>query len=192
MVLERSVFLTDKNRIPHIRINLLPPPTKVKTSVNWRMSLLCLFRAFREFVTGEQKTEMRIKNVETLLLEYGSYQKWLRSVDENYIVRYLSKKDIARCHPMLINAISMYPFRRKKHILFVCKKFQELLLYAEDYYQTDILAAAAGFLEAAGFTPALQQLIWRRNYFLTQGFSESDDVIIILNSVIQSLIKKEV
>jgi len=152
--------------------------------------LLRSVRAFAERMSGKQKTDMKIKKVETLLFENGSYQKWLRLVEENNIIIYLSRKDIARCHPLLINAISMYPFSHEKNIRFVCKKFQELLLYAEDYHQTDILVSVTGFLEAACFTPAVQQLIWRRNYFLTTGLTESDSVIIILNSAIQHILHK--
>ena len=177
----------NQDGVPHIRINLLPVPVRNHISVNWQMLLYRLAAAFAKHITWSHKTDIQIKNVETVLFESGSYQKWLRSVNEDYIIRYLSQKEISKCHPLLINAVSMYPFRKKENIRFVCGKFQELLLYAEDYHQTDILVSAAGFLEAAGFKPAVQQLIWRRNYFLTKGFTESDGIIIILKSAIQRL-----
>jgi hypothetical protein len=111
----------------------------------------------------------RMRRVERILTGI-SYHEWVRTVSADDILFYLSvKRQLWTCRMVLINAICRDPFTRKKHVTAVCRTFHELLLRFDAYQQTDVLCSIVGFFEAAGFTPALYELTWWRNYFLQTG-----------------------
>ncbi|MGF1526008.1 MAG: hypothetical protein ACFCBW_04350 [Candidatus Competibacterales bacterium] len=130
--------------------------------------------------------------VEALVFSGEPSFVWLDSVSEEDIVQYLGIKPPTTYHPDVIPLICRYPFQDEENVLFACQRFLKLFIYFDQYLyeyreRTDVLAFIAGFFEAAGFVPAINQLVFQRNWLLKQGMPPQSCEVLSLNHAIEGL-----
>lgn len=139
---------------------------------------------------------MAYQDVENIVLRGDPSHVWLNSVEEVDIVEYMGRTQPTQYHPDVIPLICRYPFADEDNMVFVCQRFLQLLVYSESYLyrykdRTDIFIFIAGFLESAGYTPAINQLVFHRNLLLKQGFSNTSGEVLTLNFAITHLYQKK-
>lgn len=183
-----------------LKINVRPDSPDSPDSSRWSVhAWLSRFRKHQEEKTKRRQrlqgslNQDSIRRVETILTGI-SYDEWLRLVSETDILCYISAKiPFLPCPIVLFNAICRYPFTRKKHMMEICGKFHDLLIQIDIHHQPDILSVMSGFFEAAGFTPALNELIWRRNYLIMHRSRAAldDGIIMVLDHAISSLLREQ-
>jgi len=136
------------------------------------------------------------QDVENIVLRGDPSHVWLNSIEEMDIVEYLGRKQPTQYHPDVIPLICRYPFTDEDNMIFVCQRFLQLLVYSESYLycykdRTDIFIFIAGFLESAGYTPAINQLVFHRNLLLKQGLTNTSGEVLTLNFAITHLYQKK-
>jgi hypothetical protein len=136
------------------------------------------------------------QDVENIVLRGDPSHVWLNSIEEVDIVEYMGRKQPTQYHPDVIPLICRYPFTDEDNMTFVCQRFLQLLVYSESYLyrykdRTDIFIFIAGFLESAGYTPAINQLVFHRNLLLKQGLSNTSGEVLTLNYAITHLYHKK-
>jgi hypothetical protein len=136
------------------------------------------------------------QDVENIVLRGDPSHIWLNSIEEMDIVEYLGRKQPTQYHPDVIPLICRYPFADEDNITFVCQRFLQLLVYSESYLycykdRIDIFIFIAGFMESAGYTPAINQLVFHRNLLLKQGLANTSGEVLTLNFAITHLYQKK-
>ncbi|MEE4378778.1 MAG: hypothetical protein V2J55_14895 [Candidatus Competibacteraceae bacterium] len=139
---------------------------------------------------------MAYQDVENIVLRGDPSHIWLNSIEEMDIVEYLGRKQPTQYHPDVIPLICRYPFADEDNITFVCQRFLQLLVYSESYLycykdRIDIFIFIAGFMESAGYTPAINQLVFHRNLLLKQGLANTSGEVLTLNFAITHLYQKK-
>ena len=139
---------------------------------------------------------MAFEDIESIVFRGDPSHVWLDAITEDDIVEYLGRKQPSDYHPDVIPLICRYPFKNEENIQFVCQRFFKLMLYSEKYLcdyenRTEVLVFIAGFLEAAGYTPALNQLIFHRNSFLKQGFDGASAEVLAISHAINNLYSRK-
>lgn len=135
---------------------------------------------------------MAFQDVENIVFQGEPSYVWLEVLEEDDIVEYLGRKPPTDYHPDVIPLICRYPFANKDNMTFVCERFLKLLVYSEKYLycykdRTDVIIFIAGFIEAAGYTEAVNQLVFHRNLLLKQGFDSASSEVTALNHAITNL-----
>ena len=135
---------------------------------------------------------MAYEDIEKIVFRGDPGYAWLEQVEEHDIVEYLGRTKPTEYHPDVIPLICRYPFADEDNIAFVCQQFLKLLIYSEKYLyrykdRVDVLIFISGFFEAAGYTPAVNQLIFHRNLLLKQGFDGNSCEVLTLNFAIANL-----
>lgn len=135
---------------------------------------------------------MAYRDVEELLFRGEPSFVWLERISEDDIVQYVGIKPPTEYHPDVIPLICRYPFRSEENVEFLCQRFLKLLVYFDRYLyafkdRSDVLAFIGGFFEAAGYTPAIPQLVFHRNLLLKQGVESQTPEVVSLNHAIANL-----